>query len=217
MFRVNRTGGRACATVTCSRWKAGSFRSFSAGRTAASTVNRIYKIPIAKDDDSFRFLLSSVSPLFRIVLYDIGSPKARAENQELKININLNKRSLSTRLWEIRISQIPFSSKAPSGCMQYFTGSEGKYLLLSLMACVMCDAVVWSHPNLPVKRLLIVTNFSLFLSHTRFRHHTNIQLRRQWAASGEPALPIVRSAGEGQVQHSVRAVQRSVVQNRSNA
>ncbi|CRK89795.1 CLUMA_CG003451, isoform A [Clunio marinus] len=59
------------------------------------------------------------------VLYDIGSPKARAENQELKININLKQRSVATRLWEIRISQIPFSLKAPSGCMQYFTGSEG--------------------------------------------------------------------------------------------
>lgn len=69
---------------------------------------------------------------FFAVFYDIGSPKARAENQELKININLDKRSVSTRLWEIRISQIPFSSKAPTGCMQFFTGSEGKYLRLLL-------------------------------------------------------------------------------------
>jgi hypothetical protein len=63
------------------------------------------------------------------VLYDIGSPKARAENQELTINVNMNKRSVATRLWEIRITQIPFSSKAPAGCMQYFTGTEGKHLL----------------------------------------------------------------------------------------
>lgn len=60
------------------------------------------------------------------VFYDIGQPKAR-EQQELKINVNLNKRSVSTRLWEIRISQIPFSARAPSGCLQYFTGAEGKY------------------------------------------------------------------------------------------
>lgn len=80
-------------------------------------------------------LLSSfIVLLFNLVFYDIGSPKARAENQELKINVNLSKRSrsLSSRLWEIRISQIPFSSKAPTGCLQHFTGVEGKYLFLSL-------------------------------------------------------------------------------------
>lgn len=64
-----------------------------------------------------------------LVFYDVGSPKARAqETQEVTINVNLNKRSVSTRLWEIRISQIPFSSKAPSGCLQHFTGIEGKCL-----------------------------------------------------------------------------------------
>lgn len=70
--------------------------------------------------------------LCNLVFYDIGSPKARAENQVLKINVNLSKRSLSSRLWEIRISQIPFGSKAPTGCLQHFTGVEGKYLFLSL-------------------------------------------------------------------------------------
>lgn len=72
----------------------------------------------------YRFQILLRNPVF----YDVGSPKARAENQELKINVNLNKRSVSTRMWEIRISQIPFSSKAPSGCLQHFTGIEGKYL-----------------------------------------------------------------------------------------
>lgn len=68
-----------------------------------------------------------------LVFYDIGSPKARAAKQELKINVNLNKRSVSTRLWEIRISQIPFSLKAPSGCLQHFTGVEGKYLFFNFL------------------------------------------------------------------------------------
>ncbi|CAO1398901.1 unnamed protein product [Diamesa serratosioi] len=58
------------------------------------------------------------------MFYDIGSSKARNKN-ELQINMNFNKKSVSTRLWEIRITQIPFSSRAPSGCMQYFTGNEG--------------------------------------------------------------------------------------------
>ncbi|CAO1379622.1 unnamed protein product [Diamesa hyperborea] len=58
------------------------------------------------------------------MFYDIGSSKAR-NNKELKINMNFNTKSVSTRLWEIRITQIPFSSRAPSGCLQYFTGNEG--------------------------------------------------------------------------------------------
>jgi hypothetical protein len=64
------------------------------------------------------------------VLYDIGSKSKARADEELKINMSFKKNSVSTRLWEIRISQIPFSAKAPSGCMQYFEGSEGKYLLV---------------------------------------------------------------------------------------
>lgn len=41
---------------------------------------------------------------------------------------------MSSRLWEIRISQIPFGSRAPSGCLQHFTGIEGKHLRFSLAA-----------------------------------------------------------------------------------
>ena len=37
---------------------------------------------------------------------------------ELKINITLNRRSISPRMWEIRITQIPFSSRSPTGCLQ---------------------------------------------------------------------------------------------------
>lgn len=113
----------------------------SAARTAANTVMLSIVPRTAHHRDSFflvflflhpsTFCLSPF-PLRNLVFYDVGSPKARALGQELKININLNKRSLSTRLWEIRISQIPFSSKAPSGCLQHFTGIEGKYLLSSL-------------------------------------------------------------------------------------
>lgn len=101
------------------RLKAALFHSFCAVKTAVNTVVFLFVF--------FEEKKSLTSRCFS-VLYDIGSPKARAENQELTIKVNLNQRSVATRLWEIRISQIPFSSKAPSGCMQYFTGSEGKYL-----------------------------------------------------------------------------------------
>lgn len=38
--------------------------------------------------------------------------------------MNLGSRVLS-RLWEVRITQIPFTQRAPSGCLQYHTGTKG--------------------------------------------------------------------------------------------
>lgn len=34
-------------------------------------------------------------------------------------------RKAVTRLWEIRITQVPFSQRAPAGCLQYFEGTTG--------------------------------------------------------------------------------------------
>lgn len=48
-----------------------------------------------------------------------------ATEQELEITMNFAQRFLPIRLWEIRIAQIPFSQRAPAGCLQYFTGTEG--------------------------------------------------------------------------------------------
>lgn len=45
--------------------------------------------------------------------------------QLIEININVSTRFLPTRLWEIRVTQIPFSQRAPAGCLQYHTGVEG--------------------------------------------------------------------------------------------
>lgn len=44
---------------------------------------------------------------------------------EIDIILKFASRFLPTRLWEIRISQIPFSQRAPAGCLQYFTGTDG--------------------------------------------------------------------------------------------
>ncbi|XP_058122523.1 uncharacterized protein LOC131293442 [Anopheles ziemanni] len=55
--------------------------------------------------------------------YDL-SPKSRADEQ-IELEMNFASRSFAQRLWEIRVSQIPFSQRSPSGCMQYFTGTEG--------------------------------------------------------------------------------------------
>ncbi|XP_064535248.1 uncharacterized protein LOC135426172 [Drosophila montana] len=45
--------------------------------------------------------------------------------QLIEISINLSTRFLPIRLWEIRVAQIPFSQRAPAGCLQYHTGVEG--------------------------------------------------------------------------------------------
>lgn len=45
-------------------------------------------------------------------------------NTTIKINMNLSKKTVN-RLWEIRITQIPFLQEAPSGCLQYHTGVKG--------------------------------------------------------------------------------------------
>jgi hypothetical protein len=77
-------------------------------------------------------ILIFISSRSILVFYDVGESLMRGAPEELKININLNKRSVASRLWEIRISQIPFGSRAPSGCLQHFTGIEGKHLHFSL-------------------------------------------------------------------------------------
>lgn len=45
-------------------------------------------------------------------------------NTSMKINMNLGKKTAS-RMWEVRIIQVPFSERAPAGCLQYHTGVKG--------------------------------------------------------------------------------------------
>ncbi|KAH8281661.1 hypothetical protein KR054_002050 [Drosophila jambulina] len=43
----------------------------------------------------------------------------------IDINLNLSNRFLPLRIWEMSVTQIPFSQRAPAGCLQYHTGTEG--------------------------------------------------------------------------------------------
>ncbi|XP_022220876.2 uncharacterized protein LOC111073053 [Drosophila obscura] len=43
----------------------------------------------------------------------------------IDINLNLSNRLLPLRIWEMSVVQIPFSQRAPAGCLQYHTGIEG--------------------------------------------------------------------------------------------
>ncbi|XP_017770959.1 PREDICTED: uncharacterized protein LOC108558534 [Nicrophorus vespilloides] len=51
-------------------------------------------------------------------------------NEAISINMVLGKRSVS-RLWEVRITQIPFAQRAPIGCLQYHTGPKGRIQTLN--------------------------------------------------------------------------------------
>ncbi|XP_055685628.1 uncharacterized protein LOC129791461 [Lutzomyia longipalpis] len=53
------------------------------------------------------------------------NPEAPPEPRFVEVLMNFTDTSFLSRLWEIRVSQIPFSQKAPTGCLQYFTGNEG--------------------------------------------------------------------------------------------
>ncbi|CAG9857145.1 unnamed protein product [Phyllotreta striolata] len=51
--------------------------------------------------------------------FDVGTADGT-----IKISMNMSRRAV-TRLWEVRITQIPFSQRAPTGCLQYFEGTSG--------------------------------------------------------------------------------------------
>lgn len=61
------------------------------------------------------------------VYYDVLNGKSREGEAVRDIDVVMNFTSAlpSSRFWEIRVSQIPFSQRAPTGCLQYFTGNDG--------------------------------------------------------------------------------------------
>ncbi|XP_046803672.1 uncharacterized protein LOC111677665 [Lucilia cuprina] len=71
-------------------------------------------------------LYGSLKPLRYEDLYP-GRNATNDTTMEIDIKLNFAPRFLPTRLWEIRITQIPFSQRAPAGCLQYFTGVEGVF------------------------------------------------------------------------------------------
>ncbi|XP_058977371.1 uncharacterized protein LOC131802042 [Musca domestica] len=71
-------------------------------------------------------LYGSLRPLRYEDLYP-GRNLTGDTSMEIEVNLHFAPRFLPTRLWEIRIAQIPFSQRAPAGCLQYFTGAEGVF------------------------------------------------------------------------------------------
>lgn len=73
------------------------------------------------------------------VYYDIiQSSKAKEDPIDaIEILMNFSNHSFPSRLWEIKVSQIPFSQRAPAGCLQYFTGGTG------VIQVNICDNFQW--------------------------------------------------------------------------
>ncbi|XP_011209114.2 uncharacterized protein LOC105230186 isoform X2 [Bactrocera dorsalis] len=67
-------------------------------------------------------LFGNLRPLTFSQLYPNSSDGAMPI---IEIVMNFTQRFQPIRLWEIRIAQIPFSQRAPVGCLQYHTGTEG--------------------------------------------------------------------------------------------
>lgn len=55
----------------------------------------------------------------------MGRQGRQEVSSDIELFMNFTDRFASTRLWEIRVAQIPFSQRAPSGCLQYFTTPNG--------------------------------------------------------------------------------------------
>ncbi|EDW29196.1 GL18542 [Drosophila persimilis] len=56
---------------------------------------------------------------------NVSSPSNATGDRFIDINLNLSNRFLPLRIWEMSVVQIPFSQRAPAGCLQYHTGIEG--------------------------------------------------------------------------------------------
>lgn len=55
----------------------------------------------------------------------VAANASNVMEQLIEISLNVSARFLPIRLWEIRVAQIPFSQRAPAGCLQYHTGVQG--------------------------------------------------------------------------------------------
>lgn len=68
----------------------------------------------------------SLRPITLDQLYPMrNETNSSNEMQDIEIKMRFSGRFLPIRLWEFRVSQIPFSQRAPAGCVQYHTGTEG--------------------------------------------------------------------------------------------
>lgn len=71
------------------------------------------------------------------VYYDVPHRKARDGKSPgpIELVMNFTSNFASARFWEVRVSQIPFSQRAPAGCLQYFFGNDGIIQVVCVQSC----------------------------------------------------------------------------------
>lgn len=85
--------------------------------------NSICSPLLTKYDDFLKFSIISI-----VVYYDVPNRKARQDKSkpaDIDLIMNFTNTFATARFWEVRVTQIPFSQRAPAGCLQYFFGNDG--------------------------------------------------------------------------------------------
>lgn len=94
------------------------------------TINMLIAIPnsICTSYCSLNACLLFFLLLCIVVYYDVANRKARQDKSkpaDIEVVMNFTNSFATARFWEVRVSQIPFSQRAPAGCLQYFFGNAG--------------------------------------------------------------------------------------------
>lgn len=95
-----------------------------------------YDVPAPKDSST-----GNESAAAAAAARDDDSADA-VEDGVVELLMNFSDRFATSRLFEIRVTQIPFSQRAPAGCMQYFTGTEGVIQVSKLCVEVLCGVLI---------------------------------------------------------------------------
>lgn len=77
---------------------------------------------------------------FIVVYYDVPNRKARQDKSkpaDIEVVMNFTNSFATARFWEVRVTQIPFSQRAPTGCLQYFFGNDGIIQVPSSDSCAL--------------------------------------------------------------------------------
>lgn len=93
----------------------------------------------------------------KTVYYDVPHRKGRdGKSSIVDVVMNFTSGFGTARFWEVRVSQIPFSQRAPAGCLQYFSGHEGTI------------QVLLKYPKISYHKRMTYIIFSVFFEDLQF-------------------------------------------------
>lgn len=120
----------------------------------------IFSPLLTKSDDFLKFSIISI-----VVYYDVPNRKSRQDKSkpaDIDLIMNFTNTFATARFWEVRVTQIPFSQRAPAGCLQYFFGNDGIIQVNSSdsYVCVFCRFVMLTRKKYPA--FLFCVRFFVF-------------------------------------------------------